>query len=75
VVDVGEDLRRRILEFLSSNGERSTGEVANALGADGRLVYYQLLLLASDGLVKKRKVTQKVTMWSITERGRESVRH
>ena len=68
---MSEDLRRRILEFLSSNGERATGEIANALGADRRLVYYQLLLLASDGLIKKRKATQKVTMWCITDKGRE----
>ena len=71
---MGEDLRRRILEFLSSNGERATGEVANAIGADRRLVYYQLLLLASDGLVKKRKITQKVTMWCITDNGREAIK-
>ena len=69
------DLRKRILEFLSSNGERATGEIANVIGVDRKIVYYHLLLLASDGLVKKRKVTQKVVMWSITERGREAIRH
>jgi DNA-binding Lrp family transcriptional regulator len=69
-----DELRKRILEFLARNGERATGEILAAvkdLGVEREKVHYRLLTLAADGYVERRKITSKLSLWRITEKGKE----
>lgn len=61
------DIKAKILEFLRSNGERSTGEIANHLGISTGKVRYHLMRMHLDGLVKLRRASGKVWLWSIKE--------
>jgi len=69
-----DELCKRILEFLARNGERATGEILAAvkdLGVEREKVRYRLLTLAADGYVERRKITSKLSLWRITEKGKE----
>jgi DNA-binding Lrp family transcriptional regulator len=72
-----DELSKRILEFLARNGERATGEILAAvkdLGVEREKVRYRLLTLAADGYIERRKVTPKMTLWRVTEKGKETLK-
>jgi DNA-binding Lrp family transcriptional regulator len=71
-----DELSRKILEFLAQNGERVVGEILAAvkdLAPDRERVRYRLLTLAADGYVERRKITSKLSLWKITEKGKEAL--
>jgi repressor of nif and glnA expression len=71
-----DELARRILEFLAGDGEKPLGEIYAALrdyAFDRDRVRYRLLLLASQGLVERRAVTSRLSLWKITEKGKKFV--
>ena len=61
------DIKEKILEFLRSNGERATSEIANHLGISTGKARYHLMRMHLDGLVKLRRASGKVWLWSIKE--------
>jgi DNA-binding Lrp family transcriptional regulator len=71
-----DELSRRILEFLAQNGEHVIGEILIAvkdLVTDREKVRYRLFTLAAEGLVERRKLTPKLSMWKLTEKGRKVI--
>ena len=64
-----ENIKEKILEFLRSNDNvyKSTGEIANHLGISTGRARYHLMRLYLDGLVKLRRASGKVWLWSIKE--------
>jgi DNA-binding Lrp family transcriptional regulator len=72
-----DELSRRILEFLAQNGEHVIGEILIAvkdLVTDREKVRYRLFTLAAEGLVERRKLTPKLSMWRITDKGKEALK-
>jgi DNA-binding Lrp family transcriptional regulator len=72
-----DELARRILEFLAQNGERVIGEILAAvkdLVTDRERVRYRLFTLAAEGLVERRKLTPKLSMWRITNKGKDTLK-
>jgi DNA-binding Lrp family transcriptional regulator len=72
-----DELSRRILEFLAQNGEHVIGEILIAvkdLVTDREKVRYRLFTLATEGLVERRKLTPKLSMWRITDKGKETLK-
>jgi len=70
-------LARKILEFLAENGEHAIGEILEAvkgLTFDRERVRYRLMCLAADGYVERRRITPKLYVWKITEKGREALK-
>jgi len=62
------DIKERILEFLKSDGERSTGEIANHLGISTNSARYHLMRMYLDGLVELRRASGKVWLWRIAKK-------
>lgn len=62
-----QSIKEKILEFLKSGKERSTGEIANYLGISTNKARYHLMRMHLDGLVKLRRASGKVWLWSISE--------
>lgn len=66
--------RKRILEFLSQNGEKGIAEVAEACSLSKDGARYHLMVLASEGKVKRRRIGQRFLLYRITEDGRKTVK-
>jgi len=56
------------LEYLQENGERSTNEVAKALGLTNDQARYHLSKLALNGKVKRRVASPRVFLWSVKKK-------
>ncbi|GEM_PF-4624735 len=69
-----EVVRENILKFLSTNGEKATGEIARGVGKPTHIAKYHLTRLLIDGLVERRFATPKVIMWKITDKGRDALK-
>ena len=64
---------RRILDFLSYNGESATNEIARALRMNWVTVFRRLCDLCLDGYVKVRRTRASYT-WKLSEKGLEATR-
>lgn len=67
----GKEIRLKILAFLSKNGSRHSSEVAKEVGISKDSAYHHLMVLASDGLVEKNQISERVILWKINEKGLE----
>jgi len=71
----GKETRLKILAFLSKNGLKHSSQVANAVGISHDSAYHHLMVLASDGLVEKNQLSERMILWKITEKGLKQVKH
>lgn len=71
----GKETRLKILAFLSKNGQKHSSQVAKAFGLSNDSAYHHLMVLASDGLVSKQQISERVILWKITDEGLSKVKH
>jgi len=62
-----EEIRKKILDFLKSDGGKATSEIARHLGLSHNQTVYHLRILASDGLVRRKKKSPQVVLWYAVE--------
>lgn len=70
----GKETRLKILTFLSKNGQKHSSQVAKAVGISNDSAYHHLIVLASDGLVEKNQLSERMILWKITEAGLKKVK-
>lgn len=60
-----ESVREKIIEFLKTNGEKCTSEVAKAIGLPNDRARYYLNRLVIEGRIKRRAASDRVVMWKV----------
>lgn len=70
----GKEIRLKILMLLSKNGQKHSSVVAKEVGISKDSAFYHLVTLASDGLVEKNHISERVILWTITEKGLEHLK-
>jgi len=70
----GKEIRLKILAFLSKGGTEHSSTVAKEVGISKDSAYHHLMVLASDGLVEKNQISERVILWNITEKGLEHLK-
>jgi len=62
-----KDVREAIVSFLRDNGEKSTGQIARAIGMSIWRTRHYLRMLVCEGKLKVRKLSDRVLLWSLRE--------
>jgi len=71
----GKEIRLKILAFLSNSGTEHSSNVAREVGISKDSAFHHLTVLASDGLVEKNQISERVILWQITEKGLEHLKN
>jgi len=69
IMSKGKEIRLKILAFLSKDGQKHSSQVAKAADISNDSAYHHLMVLASDGLVEKNQLSERMILWKITEAG------
>jgi len=70
----GKEIRLKILAFLSKGGTEHSSTVAKEVGISRDSAFHHLTVLASDGLVQKDQISERVILWNISEKGLEQLK-
>jgi len=71
----GKEIRLKILAFLSKSGTEHSSNVSREVGISKDSAFHHLTVLASDGLVEKNQISERVILWTITEKGLEQLKN
>ena len=66
-------IKRAILKQLGKSEEKSSTEIAQALGITTHNVNYHLNTLAAKGLVNRREISPRYIMWSLSKKVSEEL--